>query len=94
VETEPRLSGPSFNDATYSLQAAARGEGIAMARRSLVAEDLERGTLVKLFPLEVKIAECYWFVCPKENLAQPKVEAFRAWVKSEIGATRVGGSRS
>jgi LysR family transcriptional regulator, glycine cleavage system transcriptional activator len=39
------LDGPSFNDSTYSLQAAARGEGVALARSSLVGEDLERATL-------------------------------------------------
>ena len=95
VDVEVRIAGPSFNDATYALQAATRGEGIAMARRSLVQEDLERGTLVQLYPLAVKSAECSWFVCPKENVALPKVEAFRAWVKSEIAAaTRPAGSRS
>jgi LysR family glycine cleavage system transcriptional activator len=94
VDVEVRIAGPSFNDATFALQAAARGEGIAMARRSLVAEDLEKKTLVQLYPLTVKSLESYWFVCPKENVALPKVAAFRAWVKAEIAATSDAGSRS
>jgi LysR family glycine cleavage system transcriptional activator len=80
-----RLEGPSFNDSTYSLQAAARGEGVAMGRRSIVAEDLARGTLKRLFRIGVASPESYWFVSPKELAATPRVKAFRDWVKAELG---------
>jgi LysR family glycine cleavage system transcriptional activator len=76
--------GPRFNDSTYALQAAARGEGIAMARRSIVGEDLERGTLRRLFAVSLKSPYAYWFVSPKEAAAMPKVKAFRDWVKQEL----------
>jgi LysR family glycine cleavage system transcriptional activator len=82
------LEGPSFNDSTYSLQAAARGEGVALARRSIVAEDLERGTLKRLFRIAVPSRESYWFVSPKELAQAPKVKAFRDWVKAELGVAR------
>jgi LysR family glycine cleavage system transcriptional activator len=82
------LEGPSFNDSTYSLQAAARGEGVALARRSIVAEDLERGTLKRLFRIAVPSRESYWFVSPKELAQAPKVKAFRDWVKAELGIAR------
>lgn len=76
--------GPRFNDSTYALQAAARGEGIAMARRSIVGEDLERGMLRRLFDLSIKSPYTYWFVSPREAAAMPKVKAFRDWVKQEL----------
>ena len=78
------LEGPSFNDSTYSLQAAARGEGVALARRSIVTEDLQRGTLKRLFRTSVPSIETYWFVSPKALADTPKVKAFRDWVKSEL----------
>jgi LysR family glycine cleavage system transcriptional activator len=78
--------GPTFNDSTYSLQAAARGEGIALARRSIVYEDLERGTLKALFGLSVPSRERYWFVSPKETAELPKVKRFREWVRKELAA--------
>lgn len=78
------LEGPSFNDSTYSLQAAARGEGVALARSSIVGEDLERGTLRRLFTLAVPSRESYWFVSPRELAQAPKVKAFRDWVKAEL----------
>jgi len=82
------LEGPLFNDSTYSLAAAARGEGVAMARRSIVGEDLERGVLKRLFGVSVRSAESYWFVSPKEIADSPRVKAFREWVKSELTPVR------
>jgi LysR family glycine cleavage system transcriptional activator len=85
VKLDEPLMGPFFNDSTYSLQAAARGEGVALARRSIVGEDLERGTLKRLFNVSVPMQERYWFVSPKARAAAPKVQAFKDWVKSELG---------
>ena len=81
--------GPTFNDSTYALQAAARGEGIALARRSIVGEDLERGALKRLFDIAVPSRERYWFVSPKETAESAKVKAFRAWVKKELETSTV-----
>ena len=88
VDVDVPPTGPLFNDSTYSLQAAARGEGIALARRSIVREDLERGTLVKLFDVTVPSRESYWFVSPKALAEAPRVKAFREWVKAELGLSR------
>ena len=84
IEEAKAARGPLFNDSTYALQAAARGEGIALARRSIVAEDLERGTLRRLFDIAVPSRERYWFVSPRETADTPKVKAFRKWVKEEL----------
>lgn len=86
MEEVRAVRGPTFNDSTYALQAAARGEGIALARASIVAEDLERGALKRLFALAVPSRERYWFVSPKETAQSAKVEAFRAWVRRELAA--------
>jgi LysR family glycine cleavage system transcriptional activator len=84
LEEAKAARGPLFNDSTYALQAAARGEGIALARRSIVLEDLERGTLRRLFDVTVPSRERYWFVCPKETVDTPKVKAFKQWVREEL----------
>ena len=63
-----------------------RGEGIALARRSIVYEDLERGTLKRLFDIAVPSRERYRFVCPKEAAGMAKVRAFKDWVRAELEA--------
>ena len=84
----PGERGPVFNDATYSLQAAARGEGIALARRSVIGDDLERGVLKRLFKLAIPSNERYWFVSTREMAKAPKVRAFRDWVKAELAGKK------
>jgi LysR family glycine cleavage system transcriptional activator len=90
---KPLAGGPYFNDATFTILAATRGEGIAMTRRSIVGEDLERGTLRRLFDVSLKTHERYWFVSPKELAELPKVKAFREWVKAELRADSAGKSK-
>jgi LysR family glycine cleavage system transcriptional activator len=80
----PSASGPRFNDSTYALQAAARGEGIALARLSIIGEDLERGALKRLFDIPLPSPTSYWFVSPKETAGMKKVELFRQWVRDEL----------
>ena len=79
-------SGPVFNDSTYALQAAARGEGIALARRTIIGEDLERGTLKRLFDIPLTWTTSYWFVSPKDTANMEKVKKFREWVRAELAA--------
>jgi LysR family glycine cleavage system transcriptional activator len=86
VEIETPLGGPSFSDASYSLVAAVRGEGVALTRRSLVGDDIEQGRLVRLFPLAIKTQESYWIVYPKELAESNKIKVFSAWMKSELKA--------
>jgi LysR family glycine cleavage system transcriptional activator len=84
VPLDAPLAGHSFNDSTYALQAAARGEGIALGRRSIIGEDLQRGTLKRLFRIAVPSRETYWFVSSRALAETPKVKAFRDWVKAEL----------
>jgi LysR family glycine cleavage system transcriptional activator len=84
VALDQPLEGPLFNDSTHSLQAAARGEGVALARRSIIGEDLERGTLKRVFAVSAPCRESYWFVSPKETANSASVKAFREWVKGEL----------
>ncbi len=89
VTVEGPLGGPSFNDATFALQSAMRGEGVAMTRRSLVGDDIERGALVQLFPLTVPAQESYWLVSAEESAGAPKLRAFRDWFKAELAGKAV-----
>ncbi len=80
------LKGRHFGDSSLILEAAARGLGVALVRRSLVAEDLAAGRLVRLFGFSHPIAYGYHFVCLPRRLHSPKVSAFRAWLLAEAAA--------
>jgi LysR family glycine cleavage system transcriptional activator len=84
VTVDTPIEGPTFNDASYSMQAAARGEGIALARRSIAMDDIERGRLKRLFAVSYPAPERYWFVSPRALAGAARVKAFRDWVRSEL----------
>ncbi|HSR72011.1 MAG TPA: transcriptional regulator GcvA [Kiloniellales bacterium] len=80
--------GPFFSHSSLAIQAAIEGQGVALARGSLVALDLEAGRLIRPFgpPLPSNFA-CYLVLAP-QTAERPKVKAFRAWLLEETAADR------
>lgn len=75
--------GPIFNQASMAIDAAADGQGIALARSALAASDLRAGRLVRPFALSMKAPYAYWIVCPKSTADLPKIVTFRDWLLAE-----------
>ena len=78
--------GPVLNRASMLIDAAIDGQGIALARTALAAWDLVNGRLVRPIDVSLRMANTYWFVCPKAVSNVPKVAAFRDWVFAEVAA--------
>ena len=72
--------GPVFEDATAVLTAAELGQGLALARWSLVADDLAAGRLVRPSEQSVRQKSAYYFVAPPDQFDLPKVQHFRDWL--------------
>jgi LysR family glycine cleavage system transcriptional activator len=71
---------PSIDDSAGLLIAAEEGLGYALARWTLVARALQKGTLRLAGKEAVPFGSAYYFVCPKNFLALPKVTQFREWI--------------
>jgi LysR family glycine cleavage system transcriptional activator len=76
--------GPIFNDSALMLQAAVEGQGIALARTSLLGNDVRNGLLVRLFDIDVPAARRYYIVYPQRLAGSPKIALFRRWLLDEI----------
>ncbi len=76
--------GPIFNDASHVMQAAIEGQGIALARTSLIGNDLANGVLVRLFDATVPAPNRYFLVYPSRRGEAPKLKQFGAWLRKEI----------
>lgn len=76
--------GPIFNDTSHVMQAAVEGQGIALARTSLLGNDLRNGLLVRLFDLEVPSTRQCYLVYPPRLADAPKIALFRQWLRDEI----------
>jgi LysR family glycine cleavage system transcriptional activator len=77
-------AGLAFNDAGLMLQAAADGQGVALGRLTLAADELRKRRLVRLFDISVPNDYSYWLVYPRSSSERPDIAAFRAWLPSEV----------
>lgn len=76
--------GHRINNAAAVLQAAAEGQGIALARSVMACDDLAAGRLVRLLPaLNVLSPLSYYAVWREESLSRPGLAAFLAWLRQE-----------
>jgi LysR family glycine cleavage system transcriptional activator len=76
---------------TYQqIQAAMAGQGVALARLPLVAEQLERGDLIEPFGPERRIVTplAYWLVTTPQARLRQEVEEFCLWVEGRAAQTR------
>ncbi len=77
------VGGPILNHMSMALDAAADGQGVAMARTALAEWDLAAGRLVRPFAAALGADFGYWIVCPKANADLPKIATFRAWLLAQ-----------
>lgn len=80
-------AGPSYDDAGLVIDAAIRGQGVALARAALVEDDLAGGRLVRIG--DVAIEDVYaWFLVERASPARqsPAIAAFRAWLLDRVAA--------
>jgi LysR family transcriptional regulator, glycine cleavage system transcriptional activator len=77
------VHGPILNRASMLIDAAADGQGVALARTALAAWDLTHKRLVRPFSIALPLAKSYWIVCPKATANLPKLVAFRDWLLAQ-----------
>ena len=77
--------GSRFMLSGLTIQAAVRGQGVALGEQLIVGDDLAAGRLVKPFDpaLNIQSEFAYYFVCPVERRDDPQIAAFRDWLLDE-----------
>ena len=79
--------GLHFSFSHLALQAAAAGQGVALASSAFIADDLTTGALVRPFgELSVKGSYGFFIVCPPSTADREKIAAFRNWALEEANA--------
>ncbi len=82
--------GLRFSFSHLTLQAAAAGQGVALASSAFLADDLATGRLVKPFgDLAVGGPYAFFIVCPEATADREKVAVFRDWAIGRSGTGRL-----
>lgn len=74
-----QVRGPLFDSSLIMVQAAIRGEGVALAPHALFRREIDSGQIVQPFTIEAQI-DGYWLTRQKSRPATPGMRAFRAWL--------------
>jgi LysR family transcriptional regulator, glycine cleavage system transcriptional activator len=77
------IRGPVLNQARLLIDAAIDGQGVALARTTLVARDLLEGRLIQPIDVSLPLEKTFWLAYPKLAISEPKVVIFRDWVLAE-----------
>jgi DNA-binding transcriptional LysR family regulator len=86
------LSGPRLWHAHMTLQAARRGQGVALANPYLLGDDLSAGRLVRLpadCEQDVSLGS-YVFVARADQWQTPAIVRFRLWLKDAAVISHLG----
>jgi LysR family transcriptional regulator, glycine cleavage system transcriptional activator len=80
-------TGQQFSEASMLINAAMQGLGVALARSSLVADQLASGVLVCPLKLTAPTAYSYYLLGLPEAIDQPKIAMFRKLLVAEAAMT-------
>ncbi|MFK1042246.1 hypothetical protein ACIUV2_25070 [Pseudomonas aeruginosa] len=61
-----------------------KSQGIALERRSLVHDAIQRGELVQLSPVIAPYPYPYWLVLPNRERSEIKQRLFSSWLTEEV----------
>jgi LysR family glycine cleavage system transcriptional activator len=78
--------GATFDDSVTIIRAAEAGQGLALARWSLAAKEIEAGRLAIASRIVAPLKTGYYFVCPPAYRSVDKVELLRTWLVQQAQA--------
>jgi len=87
LDYEEPPTGLLFDDSGLLAEAAAQGLGVALARSSLVAHDVQSGRLIRPFPAEIAAEFGHYVVWRADSRKLVLIGRFRDWLKGQIAAT-------
>lgn len=78
------LEGPQFNLSVLAIAAALNGQGVALGRTALIADEIRSGRLVDIFRKPVTAPARY--VLLRRNPGERRTEIFARWLHNECAA--------
>jgi LysR family glycine cleavage system transcriptional activator len=84
AKTTAKLRIMQFNQTGLAVDAAANGQGIALAPRLLVSDEIAQGKLAELWVEPPTDDNGYYILYPETRGSKPERDAVSAWLLSEV----------
>ncbi len=92
IEGVDTSRGLTFTTEALALEAAVDGQGVALANKKIVENDVVSGRLVAPFELSLITGYGFYVVCPEATAEVFKNAVFRHWLLEEAHGTARNGS--
>jgi LysR family transcriptional regulator, glycine cleavage system transcriptional activator len=76
--------GPQYPDSSLLLRAAMAGEGVALSRRLLMADDLAAGRLCRPFDIQIDDPNAYYLVWPSASVRAAEIARLGDWLEQAM----------
>lgn len=73
-----------YSDTILMVEAAVKGQGVALGRSSVAADYLKTGKLIKPLNIEQTSEYAYYMITTDEGAERPRVRAFLDWLKRQV----------
>lgn len=80
----PSDFGPHFSHSHMALDAATASQGVALARHTLVRQDLKQGLLITPFKEKIESQHSYWLISPKNVELSRAAKTFQEWLREAL----------
>lgn len=77
-------NGPLYPDSSLLLRAAMAGEGVALSRRLLMADDLAAGRLCRPFDIMIADPNAYYLVWPTSSVRSAEIARLGDWLAAAM----------
>lgn len=84
LEMDAPVAALHFTDSTHLLEAVQRGMGLALTRRSIAHDLLQRQALVLACPIESQHSGAYHLVWPHRSQNNPHLHKLRDWLSIQV----------
>ena len=75
--------GQRFNSVSMALDAAERGQGVALTLEALAADAIAEGRLVTPFDIRLPVRSAYYLISLEKTADVKRIASFRGWVMEE-----------
>jgi len=82
-------AGPTYPNCELSTTMVEQGQGVSLAYDAVVRGTLASGRLERLFDIVTLPMAIYSVACPEARADEPRIAAFRAWLRAEAEAEGV-----
>ncbi|MEW9807673.1 LysR substrate-binding domain-containing protein [Mesorhizobium sp. ZMM04-5] len=82
VKLDRSLSGPRLWDANLGFDAALAGQGVALTTNLMVANEIERGSLIELFKTDIRVGG-YYLLAPR-SVEDERVNRLKEWIMGSL----------